>query len=128
MSFDIYVRKNQCSHCGRHDGTDGHNVTHNLNEIVERCLVKSGCTLEGLCGSGYKARSWGRFNGHPVKVVLPALVAAREQLLAIENRKEWLDLEPENGWGTWQGLCQVFQDVLIDLETAQPDDTVETSG
>ncbi len=128
MSFDIYVRKNRCPHCGRSDDNLSHNVTHNLNEIVERCLRKSGCTLVGLGDSGYKERSWGRFNGHPVKVVLPALVGAREQLWAMENRKEWLDLEPSNGWGSWQGLCQVFQDLLIDLETALPEDLVETSG
>lgn len=89
MSFDIYLEKT-CKECKHEAQYFSYNITHNTNEIVERCfgpeLVGKDEIAPDLLAredlrrpdghpyDGYNRRAWGRLEGHtaPRTVKRPA--------------------------------------------------------
>lgn len=63
MSFEMSMSEPECPTCHR-SGADvvDENITHNVNEIAERCLVAAGAGKGRDPARGYAERSWGRLD------------------------------------------------------------------
>lgn len=82
------------------------NVTYNLADIYYKCI-----------DGGFNS-----LNEKTCKEALPILNKAIENML--ENEKEYRKLEPNNGWGTYDGLLQELRDLKICCED-NPDGIIE---
>ena len=69
------------------------NITYNLSKMYYKCIP-----------GGFKA-----LDGMSCKEALPILQKAINDL--IENQEEYEKLNPENGWGTYDGLLQAIKDM-----------------
>jgi hypothetical protein len=132
MSFDVYLRIDPCAACGRGEATVfDFNLTHNVNEIVERCLVAGGAGLAkraaGEEPSYYDSRSWGRLEGwkagEVADVISRAVAVSRDPARAAEFR----GLQPPNGWGSLDGVQRCFDELLVACRD-HPTATIRTSG
>ena len=68
------------------------NITYNLSDMYYKCLDKE---------KGLKI-----FDEMTCKEALPILQKAIEDL--IQNKEEYEKLNPENGWGSYEGLLKRF--------------------
>lgn len=106
MSLDIYVEYPPCEHCG----SDGHSVevmddeavrlnyTHNVSDMWR----KAGCYEALYRSEGVKA-----------SILLPTL---RQSLAHMQdNPKEYLPLNPPNGWGSYEGAMKFLERVIAVL-------------
>lgn len=138
MSFDVYVSRPACSHCGRGEETAWEfNLTHNLNSIVESCLVRGAAMLQVPLVTGgseprsaYADRSWGRLHRHTVGEVKELLRAARKVAFSAEYEAEYLALEPENKWGTLGSVREMLGKFVERIDAGEFEDgwIVEARG
>ncbi len=84
------------------------NITYNLSKMYYKCIDKE---------QGLK-----RLNGMMCAQCIPILNDAIKDM--IKNRKEYEELNPENGWGTYTGLLNTFQK-MRDCCEENPDGIVE---
>lgn len=71
------------------------NITYNLAPMYYKCIDKE---------LGFK-----KINNMSCKEALPILNSAINDL--IENQEEYEKLNPENGWGTYDGLLEAIKDM-----------------
>lgn len=128
MSFDIYLEQNVCGHCGRGDGAVWEtNLTHNVNEIVDACLVTGGAICAKSGDSGYAERSWGRLHGWTAGEVVPILTKAVAWANDPANEAKFRSMEPTNKWGTLESVRRVLAEMLDACREYQSA-TIRTSG
>jgi len=132
MSFDVYLDSPRCNHCGSGGETVySFNLTHNVNEIVDRCIkgyeCQNGPVVAKTGDSSYQDRSWGRLEGWKASDAVPVLEAALHEATDPERRKEWLSLEPSNGWGKLEVVVEVMKEFLAACKD-NPGCTIRTSG
>lgn len=139
MSFDIKLEKN-CTHCGNTTFSFDYNITHNTNEIVERCFDPSLVgkaeiapdlaarkdlrRADGSPYDGYNRRAWGRLHGHTAGETRGMLIRA---LMIVESDARWANefdtLLPDNGWGTRDSVTEAIR-VACEAAKTAPDDAV----
>lgn len=73
------------------------NITYNLAPMYYKCIDTNG-GLKGL-------------NGMKCKDAVPVLNRAIDDL--IENKEEYEKLNPENGWGSYEGLLKSLKSLRI---------------
>lgn len=73
------------------------NITYNLAPMYYKCIDING---------GLKA-----LNGMKCKDAIPVLNRAIDDL--IENKEEYEKLNPENGWGSYEGLLKSLKSLRI---------------
>ena len=129
MSFDVYIEERGCEHCGRKgDEAFSFNYTHNTNSIVEACFAALPDPPVGKSpDSGYQERSWGRLNGWSTDDALPLVRAAMEVAMSSEREKEFKAMEPDNGWGSLDGVRSCFRK-LSDALAVHPGCVIRTWG
>lgn len=133
MSFDIQIRRHvaACAHCGRGAADEYYgdlNLTHNVNGIVDRCLISAGAPLGERPERYYLDYSWGRLDGWRVEKALPILERAHQESLKEERQGEFRALEPANGWGTLESVREVFGRLLDAARQAPPDAIITAEG
>lgn len=129
MSFDVYIMVSSCTECGGDERTMYEfNITHNVNSIVDRCLVAGGATKARTGNSGYAERSWGRLEGWTVAEVTPIVDRALDEAIDPTNRAEFLAMQPDNGWGSLDGVQRVLKEFRDQLLCARPQWVIHTSG
>ncbi len=112
MSLDLYLHDGWCGACERYgDQIWWRNITHNLVKMAIAANVYEVCW-----------RSFGPPGDKPIVTAAQALpiVSAGIQWLD-ENEAIALQLEPPNGWGSYQGLrdfLREFERACIDAPTA----------
>ena len=130
MSFDIYLDEKECVHCHRGGGpTWQRNLTHNVNRIVDLCLLAGGATVAKgeEAEKHYHDWSWGRLGGWSAEDAAPILALALIEAQKPERMEEFRKLEPPNGWGSLGAVIEVlgaFHAACL----ANPGTTVSTSG
>lgn len=87
MSLDIGIRAT------REVEIFDRNITYNLSKMYYKCI-----------DGGFNA-----LNGMSCKDALPILNKAINDL--IDNQEEYEKLNPENGWGSYDGLLEVLKDM-----------------
>lgn len=128
MSFDVYLEVAACEHCGRDETSEySFNITHNVNRIVDICLVAGGATKAKRKECGYAEWSWGRLDGWTAADVLPMVRRAREEMGSPARLAEFKALEPDNGWGTLVDTKRITDEFIAALEK-YPRTTVRTWG
>lgn len=73
------------------------NITYNLAPMYYKCIDING---------GLKA-----LNGMKCKNAIPVLNRAIDDL--VENKEEYEKLNPENGWGSYEGLLKSLKNLRI---------------
>lgn len=123
MSFDVYLQRLMCSHCNHTPKVDYEfNLTHNVNTIVDECLLAGGAT-EAKDGNGYANRSWGRLAGWKGSELIEILTKAHAFAVDKANEERLRATEPSNKWGTLESVrfcianlrdkCAEFPDSVI---------------
>jgi hypothetical protein len=128
MSFDVWLVKNACTHCGAPvQSVYEFNITHNVNKIVDACFVAAGEPKGLRPEEHYSDWSWGRLEGWLAKDARVYIAAAYAAAVDPANANRFHAWEPENKWGT---LANV-QDVLREFHEAClkfPDAKIRVSG
>ena len=129
MSFDISIEVPACSKCERGIETVWDiNVTHNTNEIVERCMLAALDPPIGLrVGACYRERAWGRLAGWQCREVLPFLERTLAAMNAQERQAELREHEPDNGWGSVQSARTALEK-LIEACKETPTGKIDARG
>lgn len=83
--------------------SDSHNYTHNTNNM----LLEVGFLNEEGGWYGWDKRPCSEF-----------LSALRRAIESLEARPELAKLNPENGWGSYDGLIKKLKEVEDDFESA----------
>ncbi len=83
------------------------NVTYNLSKMYYKCIDKE---------KGFK-----KLDGMNCKKALPIINNAIQDML--NNADEYRKLNPENGWGSYEGLLKTLQDMRNCCES-NPDGTI----
>lgn len=128
MSFDVWLERPACTHCGRSAGTVFEfNLTHNVNKIVDACLVAAGAPRAKEAGAYYEDWSWGRLSGWKADDAGPLLERALAEAQSSSREPEFRAMEPENGWGSLDNV----RTWLLKLSIAcreNPDAVIWASG
>lgn len=130
MSFDVDMR---CTHCNSMVGGLDLNITHNVNSIVDACLVEAAAQLgveaptAKTKGSGYEARAWGRLHGWSGEeaFALSDMAARISREPAQEER--FRAMEPANKWGDLDGVRDCLRS-LADACQANPKGVIHAGG
>lgn len=126
MSYNIYVERPACAHCGRGpDDVVSVNITRNVSRIADACLVKGGATAGKVRAD--ETFSWWRLDGWSAAEALPIISAAHSESHNPERDKDFAAWEPSNGWGSRLNVCEA----LDQLETAckdNPGAVIRVSG
>jgi len=118
MSWDISIGNPPCPTCGHAPPLDGDtysiNVTRNVSEIVDRCLIAAGAPASKAPADRSHARdyTWGRLNGWACLDAVPVLEKALAEARRPDRIAEFSALEPANGWGNLDSVCTAFQRLL----------------
>lgn len=106
MSLDVYLKLNCCAVCGRGETeVFTRNITHNVNGIAEAI---------GVYGAVWRPEENGISKAHQVAEVLrPALEKLRANT---DGYRDYRRLEPENGWGSVEGLINFLEAYLAACE------------
>lgn len=125
MSFDTWMVKDACTHCGA-PATSVYefNLTHNVNKIVDACLLVSGDPAPNGKDpdAHYRDWSWGRFEGWTGEEAAPYLARAIEESKDPKRVNVFRFWEPDNGWGRLedvQRVLQEFREACIKYPTAK---------
>jgi hypothetical protein len=116
MSFDVYLKLDACTHCGRGvQEVYSFNLTHNVNSIVEACLVASGAPVGDLehC---YPDQSWGRLHGYKAGDMLPVIRRAYKVACDPAREVEFRAMEPPNMCGSLASVRLHFRRLLAACE------------
>ncbi len=125
----MYIEDVACPHCHRGGGPSySFNLTHNVNSIVDLCLVAGGATKGKSDDNGYQERSWGRLHGWTVAEVTPIVAKALDESLRADRIYEFKALEPSNGWGSLGSVRRVLSEFHEALLQAPQDSVIRTSG
>lgn len=131
MSFDVSLVVPGCTYCGRgKSAVYAFNLTHNVNEIVDRCLFVGGATsARGAANqrSCYADRSWGRLAGWTGAEAAVILNAALRVAYASDREAEFRALEPGNEWGSLESVRRVMTEFHHACEE-HPKTIVEAHG
>jgi hypothetical protein len=128
MSFDVYLEHPHCEHCGRRDAdVFWFNLTHNVNCIVDACLVAGGATRAKNDEQYYVERSWGRLNGWRAGDLIDILTRAAQVANDPDRADEFRAMEPDNGWGTLDSVRRKL-DELLEACRANPSAFIRASG
>lgn len=84
------------------------NVTYNLADMYYKAIDKE--------------KGFEKLNGMTCKEALPIINKAIKDM--IDNQEEYKKLNPINGWGTYEGLLKIFQDMRNVCES-NPDGVFE---
>ena len=84
------------------------NVTYNLADMYYKCIDKD---------KGFR-----KLDGMNCKEALPIIENAIKDML--NNADEYRKLNPKNGWGSYEGLLKVLQEMRICCES-NPDGKIE---
>jgi len=111
MSFDLSLKRPACDYCGRERDSvwSRSGITHNVNSIVDLCIGSDVVARDAR--AGYAERSWGRLFGWPASEALPIVVRALDVANDTAREAEFRALEPENGWGSLEGVRDAFADL-----------------
>lgn len=106
MSLDFYLEETpMCPHCGKATGDEqtvyDRNITHNLNTMFDAVDAGGGLTLYRILWHG---------DGMVAGAVLQNLEAG--ELLMRSDRAHFERLNPENGWGDYDGAIRFLRDVI----------------
>lgn len=104
MSLDIYITAKRETEIYKD------NVTYNLSEMYYKCIDKE---------KGFK-----KLDGMNCKEALPIINNAIQDML--NNADEYRKLNPENGWGSYEGLLSSLQEMRNCCEN-NPDGTISIS-
>lgn len=127
MSFDVYLQKPMCTHCNHTPEADYEfNLTHNVNSIVDECLVAGGAT-EGKDGNRHASRSWSRLAGWKGGELVEILAKAQAHALDKANEERLRATEPSNKWGTLESVQYCLGNLLAQCKEF-PDSVIRVSG
>jgi hypothetical protein len=84
------------------------NVTYNLSKMYYKCIDKE---------KGFKY-----LHGMSCKKALPIINEAIKDL--VNNKKDYEELNPKNGWGSYEGLLQILREMRKVCED-YPDGDIE---
>ena len=111
MSLDVYLTLDPCSGCGRGERVWQANVTHNLTEMAIEGGFYEAVWRPDWCGITH------------ARQMIPVLRRAIDDMRA--HPKRFGQHEPENGWGSYEGLlswlgrylkaCEQWPDAVIDV-------------
>lgn len=104
MGLDLYLTKGPCKHCGHMKHAYEGAYTYNVSRMWYRIFPKDKdmIPIDGMTG----------------KKSLKLLKDARQKLL--DNRQELEKLNPENGWGSFEGFVKYIE-ALINASEENPD-------
>lgn len=129
MSFDVYIEDADCPHCNRGgESSYSFNLTHNVNCIVDLCLLAGGASKARSGDSSYVERSWGRLHGWTVAEATPVVDRALDESHKPERLAEFKALEPSNGWGSLGSVQRVLKEFRDALLQSPGDSVIRTSG
>ena len=103
MSLDVYLHEAiVCPHCGKHAGEGEQiyrqNVTHNLNTMAKAAGIYEAC---------WRPEEIGVTRAAELEPLLAAgLVRLRVDAFSLR------DLNPENGWGSYDGMVRFVESYL----------------
>lgn len=85
-----------------------------IDIIAKRPVSIYDCNVTyNLAGMYYKAidkeKGFKKLHNMSCETALPIINKAIKDM--IENKEEYKKLNPKNGWGTYEGLLEVFQDM-----------------
>lgn len=119
MSFDVYL------HSDDGDAVYWFNYTHNVNPIVERCLLSVPQVPTGKDSSA--SYSWSRLDGWKASAAAPILRSALALMSSPLMEADLKAMEPPNKWGSLCGVLKVtaeFYQACLD----HPDAVISTHG
>ena len=111
MSWDIYLERPKCDHCGRDSETVfERNYTHNMN---------------GAIREAWGGKCWKDVDGKRAEDVLPSL---RHAIAMLRNEPAaFKRYEPGNGWGSVEGVTKFLEDCARAMEES-PGAIIRVSG
>jgi hypothetical protein len=116
MSLDVYLNLlKKCPHCGEAlepECVYSDNITHNLNKMAE------------AAGIYYELWRPEELGITTAKELISPLNAGLDRLL--KNRSEYIQYNPSNGWGSYEGLLGFVASYLAACE-ANPEAIIEVS-
>lgn len=127
MSYHTKIIHPACGHCGcSDDWTEVGNMTSNIGAMYSRVLPGpyDGGGQYDATGQSYPCDGLPGLSGLPVAVALPLLRTAIIDMKA--RRAELLYLEPENGWGSFDGALDYLRKIADACEQV-PDGIVAVS-
>ena len=104
MSLDLYMVIKSCEHCGHVEETESLNMTYNVSPMWREIFPDANemCDIDNLTGRDSE------------KILLTAFK------VLINNPKVFIELEPANGWGTYNDFMN-FIERLYNLSIRYPD-------
>lgn len=123
MSYDASIIFPACAHCGQsRAAVEIGNMTSNVSGMWRRAMPvvpPGGGRYDGV-GEPDPSR-WGiaALSGLPCSVVAPVMRAGVEAMQTA-GRDAYVDLEPPNGWGSYEGTLQYLRQCCGACE-AHPD-------
>lgn len=98
MSLDVYLSTNWCERCERGDEVFTANITHNLGDMAKEA---------GIYRHLWRPDELGITKAGDL--VLDLTVGLSDLL---KNPDKYRKLNPENGWGSYEGLVRFTRDYL----------------
>lgn len=95
MSLDLSIAPNSCKHCGRGDDALEFNYTYNVSQMWYEVFPDD----EGMV----------QIDGMTGKEAYPKIAKAIHEMLSKE--KFMRKLEPENGWGSYEGFLDFLRKI-----------------
>lgn len=127
MSFDVYLEVPRCDHCKREaESVWDFNLTHNVNEIVNACLMAAGGPV-AKDGKYYRERSWGRLQGWTGADAAPILAKALAVSEEPERQASFRAMQPSNGWGRLEDVQRVLRQ-FVEACQEHPAAVIRVSG
>lgn len=96
MSLDLSIAPNSCKHCGKGDDALKFNYTYNVSQMWYEVYPED----EGMV----------QIDGMTGREAAPKIQKA---IWEMESKKKFMKkLEPDNGWGSYEGFLQFLNKVL----------------
>lgn len=95
MSLDLSIAPNPCKHCGRGDEELNFNYTYNVSQMWYKIYPED----EGMV----------QIDGMTGEEAYPKIRKAIVEMINLEDRMK--ALEPENGWGSYEGFLKFLWDI-----------------
>lgn len=95
MSWDINVTKH-CPHCDRTHSIEVGNYTYNVTDMYNLAFTSTGHEYHGF----------NALDGKRCGDMIDCFGDALKHMRDIKNRKEYIALNPPNGWGNYEGAVE----------------------